>query len=389
MEADQEKQSIRRLDQLKTLLKHILPEDPFFFESSRYPLNPGCYLMKDHNGVVIYVGKAKNLRDRLSSYFHSQHREPRIAQMVRRVRMIEVILVNNEWESLVLENNLIKHYQPYFNARLKSIDSGYSYIIQTTEEFPRLLPYMRNGYSKELDQIQGKSIEKRYGPYLNRRFRDILLEFVVDYFGIRTCTMLPQRACLRYDINRCTGACAGLVTAERYAARLEEAAVYLSYQKADMVDFTLGEMKRRMQAHANRLEFESAQRIRDQIHAMENIRVKQIVERDLAHDQDIVCFGEQAVLVMRLHKGAVVRLDGYKQEPSVGSEEAFLLQQYQQKSPQEIIVNTEHDLSYVERAIHAKSGNLVKIMRVETEEAADLMELCQLNLNYRLKNQLA
>jgi excinuclease ABC subunit C len=389
MEADQEKQSIRRLDQLKTLLTHILPEDPFFFESSRYPLNPGCYLMKDQNGVVIYVGKAKNLRDRLSSYFHSQHREPRIAQMVRRVRMIEVILVNNEWESLVLENNLIKHYQPYFNARLKSIDSGYSYIIQTTEEFPRLLPYMRNGYSKELDQIQGKSIEKRYGPYLNRRFRDILLEFVVDYFGIRTCTMLPQRACLRYDIDRCTGACAGLVTAERYAARLEEAAVYLSYQKADMVDFTLGEMKRRMQAHANRLEFESAQRIRDQIHAMENIRVKQIVERDLAHDQDIVCFGEQAVLVMRLHKGAVVRLDGYKQEPSVGSEEAFLLQQYQQKSPQEIIVNTEHDLSYVERAIHAKSGNLVKIMRVETEEAADLMELCQLNLNYRLKNQLA
>jgi excinuclease ABC subunit C len=389
MEVDHPARSTQRLNEVRALIKRFLPEDPFFFDSSRYPLSPGCYLMKDRRGTVVYVGKAKNLRDRLCSYFHSQHKDGRIARMVQRVRSIEVILVNNEWESLVLENNLIKHYKPHYNARLVSDDSGYSYIIQTTEKYPRLLPYTRNGYNKEIERIQGDAIEKRFGPFLSRRFRDILLEFVVDYFGFRTCSPLPKRVCLRHEIKRCCGACANLVSPEAYSARLAEAAVFLSYEKAVMVDFALGEMKRRMLAHAARLEFESAQRIRDQIEAMERIRVKQIVERHLPYDQDVIYFGEGSLLLMRLQKGAVLKLSEYEVKRSERAREAFLIRHYKKNSPQEIVVNLEMDLERAARSISAKNGYPVNILRAVTEDASDLMALCKMNLEYRQGNQRA
>jgi excinuclease ABC subunit C len=392
MDISRPDQSKQRLAAVKSLLQRILPEDAFFFDSSRYPITPGCYLMKDRRGVVIYIGKAKNLRDRLSSYFQARQRDPKIERMVRRVSAVEVILVNNEWESLVLENNLIKFYKPHFNARLKADDSGYFYIIQTAEKYPRLLPYMRNGYSKEIERIQGKAIEKRYGPYLSRRFRDILLEFVVDHHGIRTCSNLPRQACLRYEIRRCSGACELLISLEQYSTRLQEAAVFLSYDKVDVVEHTLSAMKQRMKAHAERLEFESAHRIYEKIEAIEKLRVKQIVERDLPYDQDVVCFDRGCALVMHLLKGAVLWFSMHHLAPSIPAnlaQQQFLLQHYGHGGPQELIVNMEEYPPVFARTLNQKRQYPVRILRPDTEETANLMELCKRNLIYRLEDHPA
>jgi excinuclease ABC subunit C len=388
LEMELNRDRTKRFDEIKARIARILPEDGYFFDAAHYPSNPGCYLMKDRRGTVIYVGKAKNLRDRLSSYFQSRHKDSKIERMVRRVRAVEVILVNNEWESLVLENNLIKLYKPRYNARLKADDSGYFYIIQTTEKYPRLLPYMRNGYNKDIERIPGKAIEKRYGPYLNRRFRDLLLEFIVDHFGFRTCAPLPRKLCLRFEIQRCCGACVGLITPEQYHARLAEAAVFLSYGKADIVDHTLMEMKRRMKEHAARLEFESAQRVYDKIEAMEKLRVKQIVERDLSYDQDVVYFEQRSALVMNIHNGVVLKLTWFDLDPTADlniAREFFLRNQYLNTSPQEIIVNLEQDQAGLQMMMNHNKRNPVRIMRPDSEESVDLMKLCKLNFDYRMQ----
>jgi excinuclease ABC subunit C len=376
----------KRVADVKAYWKRILPEDAFFFDSGLYPTNPGCYLMKDRRGTVIYVGKAKNLRDRLGSYFQSRHKDPKIVRMVQRVRSIEVILVNNELESLVLENNLIKLHKPHYNARLKDDDSGYYYIVQTTEVFPRLLPYTRNGYSKEIERIRGNAIERRFGPYLNRRFRDLLLEFVVDHFGFRTCAPLQKQSCLRHEIQRCCGVCIGWVSSEEYTARLEEAAVFLSYEKADIFEHTMQEMKRRMQAHADRLEFECAQRVYQKVEAMEKLRVKQIVECDLAYDQDVIWFGESSALVMRLVKGAVMRLDWHSLNISSGFnsvQEEFIRRWYCIKCPAEIIVNCNMSSPDVEEYLSSKNGYTVRITGARTVKYQELLDLCRLNYEYR------
>jgi len=382
----------QRLGGISAMISHILPDDAFFFDSYQYPVAPGCYLMKDRRGTVIYVGKAKNLRNRLASYFQARRREQKIERMVRRIRSVEVILVNNEWESLVLENNLIKFYQPYYNARLKADYSGYFYIVQTAEKYPRLLPYMRNGYNKEIERIPGSAIEQRYGPYFSRRFRDLLLEFVIDHFGIRTCIHLPKKVCLRYEIRRCCGICAGMLSAQAYHERLAEASVFLSYDRADIVEHTLSEMKRRMQAHANRLEFESAKRIYEKIEAMERLRVKQIVERHLPFDQDVICFAHGSVLVMHIQKGAVLSLSYYQLDmslPDARAAETFLIQQYHHIAPQEIIVNLAIELSGLEKDLHLHGKNPTQIRQPDSEEETDLMALCKLNLDYRLVSCLA
>jgi excinuclease ABC subunit C len=388
MEQNTIERSKQRIEQVKEQLRRILPEDAFFFDSARFPGQPGCYLMKNRRGTVIYVGKAKNLRERLSSYFHSHQRDARTAQMVRRVRDIEIILVNSEFESLVLENNLIKFYKPHYNARLIANNSGYFYIIQTTEKYPRLLPYMRSAYSKEIERIGGNAVDKRYGPYLSRRFRDLLLEFVIDHFGIRTCSVLPRKVCLRYEIQRCCGACAGLVTNAQYLERLADAAVFLSYEKADMVEHTLDMMRQHMQAHAERLEYEAAQRIYDRIQAIEKLRLKQIVERNLTFDQDVLYFGEQAVLVMQLRKGAVLQFNWHRLEGDMEPErrrEVFLLRHYRQKSPHELIVNAGEFWIDIEQILSEKNKKPVRIVKAGTEEDIDLMKLCQLNYDYRAK----
>ena len=178
---------------------------PFSFDAKRYPTAPGCYLMKDGAGRILYIGKAKSLRHRLSSYFRTTLRERRTRQLVSRIAEIEVILVHSEIEALVLENNLIKQHQPRYNRLLRAEDSGYTYIVLTDEPYPRFAPFRK--FRPNL--VLGDEAEaRRFGPYLSSHYRDILLEYVNAAFQLRTCQPLGARLCLRFHMHKCSGICA-------------------------------------------------------------------------------------------------------------------------------------------------------------------------------------
>ncbi len=358
----------------------------FLFESNRYPTAPGCYLMKDQRGEIIYVGKAISLRDRLSSYFHSCQRDEHVARLVSRVADIEVILVTNERESLVLESNLIKRYKPRFNRRLVGDNDGYAYIILTNETYPRLIGYRKASSSVGLQIMQEGLVRRRFGPFINARFRDVLLEYVVDMYGLRTCDSFPARPCLRWDIHRCSGPCERHVTPEAYEQMVEQAAAFLTRQPGDGTQALIAEMKQRMQEHAGRLQFELAGRIRDQAAALESTLEKQSVERDRPYDQDVLGFGERHVLVMEVKRGALLgarllELDAHRARAAAC--ESFLHERYPswkaQAWPQLVVDGL--DPVVMERA---RSRGL-QIAPPACSDEQDLMAICALNYAYRAK----
>jgi excinuclease ABC subunit C len=353
------------------------------FDPKRYPQKPGCYLMKDAEGHVLYVGKSKNLRRRLSSYFGRGKKGWRTRRLVARVAEIEVIIVNNEVESLVLENNLVKHHQPRFNRMLMGDATGYPYIVLTDEEFPRFFPYKVGRVNRELEGAQVAGMAKRFGPYVSSRFRDTLLEYVNDTFRIRTCQSIPDRACLRYHIARCSGICERKVSADAYAQAVEQAVTLLSRQHTDLIR----QMKIQMTLYAERLEFERAGRIKKHLEALEITLEKQIVERDVALDQDVIYFGERKAQVMKIKRGAVLRLRLFHLDLTTDYAQAcerFILSHYRQDSPDELIVSELRDPQRVERLFSAAYQRSISVRLARNGVDRELMQLCKRNYTYRI-----
>jgi excinuclease ABC subunit C len=354
----------------------------FGFDAKHYPQRPGCYLMKDAQGYILYVGKSKNLRRRLSSYFGSRKKGWRTRRLVARVAEIEVIIVNNEVESLVLENNLVKHHQPRFNRMLMGDATGYPYIVLTEEEYPRFFAYKVGRVNRELEGAQVSAIALRFGPYVSSRFRDTLLDYVNDTFRIRTCLTMPDRACLRYHIARCDGICERKVSADAYAEAVEQAVTFLSRQHTDLIR----QMKNQMTAYAERLDFERASRIKKQLEALEVTLEKQIVERDVDIDQDVIYFGERKALVMHIKRGAVLGLELLDLDLTTDYTEAcerFILSHYRQDSPDGLIVSELRDPRRVEQLFTAACQRSISVRLANSGVDGELMQLCKQNYAYR------
>ncbi len=355
----------------------------FSFDPKQYPTNPGCYLMHDSKGKVIYVGKAKNLRRRLASYFQPRRKHRRTERLVERIASIEVILVNNETEALVLENNLIKLHKPRYNRMLVPDDTGYVYIVQTREALPRFLPWKEYWVNKALDRVQGEPIEKRFGPYPSRMYGDMLLEFVCDNFQLRTCDVLPKRACLLYHLHRCSGPCEGFVSVEEYAGNVSRAVEFLSHPQAELI----ARMKQVMAQCAERLEFERANRIKEQVHALETMLERQIVERHVQHDQDVIYFGPSHALVMHCESGKLLRVDLFPLQINGKSEctpDAFLVTHFQKKCPAELIVNQLTNAQQVAEGLRTTNGHHVDVTIPVNGEAFELVRLAEMNYAYRV-----
>jgi len=351
----------------------------FDFDPQRYPTQPGCYLMKDASGDVIYVGKGKNLRRRLSSYFQARRKSRRTRRLVARIGDIQVILANNETESLILENNLIKRYQPRYNRMLVKQDSGYSYIALTDEPFPRFVPYRKHRVNKELEGTQAR---RRFGPYVSRRFRDVLLEFLIDTFKTRTCRHMPAKACLSYQIEKCSGICQQKVSAEAYADAVERGIVFLSRRHTQLIR----QMKVRMRDCAERLEFERAQRIKNQVEALESALERQIVERDVPHDQDVIFFGERAALVTHIKRGTVQGLSWLDLDLTsehAAACEQFLIHHYARECPEELIVNQLRNPAQVALTLTESNQRRIAVTLPIQGTQRGLLRFCELNYNYR------
>lgn len=243
------------------------------------PNQPGCYLMKNDQEKVIYVGKAINLRHRVRSYFHaSAGKNPRTSHLVNNIRDIEWIIVGSELEALILEMNLIKEYQPFYNVQLKD-DKRYPYIkIHWSDPYPKVT------VTRKVD----KDGSRYYGPYINVWAINQTLDLLRRIFPYLTCnrtiTGEDQRACLYYDIQLCTAPCIGRINQEEYRKMIKELGAFLNGRTESIVSKLEAEMK---QASSN-MKYERAAQIRDQLDAIQKIVEKQRIISTKFTDSDVI-----------------------------------------------------------------------------------------------------
>lgn len=259
------------------------------------PESPGVYQHIDSEGKVIYVGKARNLQRRVSSYFsHYDDKSAKIKMLVRSVCDIRVTVVATEVDALLLENSLIKRYQPRYNSMLKD-DKSYPYLCITDEEYPRLLYTRRHN-------IRGQY----YGPYPNGRILRELQDIIRQLFTYRTCNVMGNRPCMKYQIGLCGAPCAGKQSKEEYQATFESIKRLL---KGDFGDI-LNEMKQQMYAAAEKLQFEKAEAIKGKIRLLEEYQGRSTVVDTNVKDVDVVSIVSDEryayVNFMRIKHGAII-----------------------------------------------------------------------------------
>ncbi len=246
---------------------------------SSIPDQPGCYLMKDRDGVIIYIGKAVNLRSRVRSYFHSSaQKNPRTSQLVSRIQDIEWIIVGSELEALILEMNLIKEHQPHFNVQLKD-DKRYPFIkIHWADDFPRVT----------VTRKVTRDGSRYYGPYVNvwavNQTLDVLRKIFPYLTCSRTITGEDQRACLYYDIGLCTAPCLGLIGKEEYRAMISELGAFLNGRTEKIV----ARLEEEMDRASSELNYERAAQIRDQLNAIQRIVEEQRIVSTRFQDSDVI-----------------------------------------------------------------------------------------------------
>ena len=269
------------------------------------PHKPGVYQHIDKDGKILYIGKAKNLKKRVSSYFTKTVTSARISVMVRKVADIRTIITDSEGDALLLENNLIKEHQPRYNINLKD-DKSYPYITIRNERFPRIYG-LRN-------LIRDGS--EYYGPYPNVKAMKAVLELIKQMYPTRTCKYVLSeeniekgkfKTCLEYHIGNCKGPCEDLQSEEDYNADIDAARKIIKGQ--------LGEVKRhlkeRMNEHAERLEFELAQRYKEKLDALETYASKSTVVSFSLTNIDVFSVSTDAefgyVNYLKIVEGAIVR----------------------------------------------------------------------------------
>lgn len=260
------------------------------------PENPGVYQHLDATGKVIYVGKARNLQRRVSSYFsHYDDKSPKIKMLVRNIYDIRVTVVATEVDALLLENSLIKRYQPRYNSMLKD-DKTYPYLCITDEEYPRLLYTRRRN-------LRGQY----FGPYPNGRILRELQDIIRQLFQYRTCDTMGKRPCMKHQIGLCGAPCAGLQSKEDYHATIENIRRILKGDFGEIEE----QMKDRMYALADELRFEEAEALKRKIHLLAEYQSRSTVVDTNVRDVDVVSIlGDDPayayVNFLRIKNGAII-----------------------------------------------------------------------------------
>lgn len=371
------------------------------------PHKPGIYLMKDADGVILYVGKAISLYNRVRSYFQeSTDLSPKNRHMVARIDDIEYVVVKNEVEALVLESNYIKQYRPKYNVLLRD-DKSYPYIkVALTEDFPRV--YRVRSFHRDGNRY--------FGPYTNSNAVDATLDLLNKLFAFRTCRydasawaapaegepppgwkqkLLP-RPCTQYYIHRCIAPCVAYASREEYDAVIKQVILFLE-GKHDEVVKTL---QTQMEAAAENLNFEEAARLRDRIRAVEQILEKQrAIHTEGQDDQDVMAFAssedETCAMVFFFRGGKLIGREFFilqgTRDSSPGEIMTSFLQQFYESAPhipQEVITEAEpDDRDMIQAWLREKRERAVTISTPKRGEKLRLIEMVRQNAQEVLEQQ--
>jgi excinuclease ABC subunit C len=344
------------------------------------PSRPGVYLMRDGAGKVIYVGKAKDLRARVRSYFNRNDGRSQIEFLVRRVEDLETLVTSNDKEALILENNLIKQYKPRYNIRLKDDKSYLSIKVTTKDAWPRIFTTRKIV----------KDGSRYFGPFSSAVAARETVDIIEKHFLLRNCTdhnfKNRSRPCLQYEIKRCLAPCVLSVDPEEYRLQVRQASLFIEGRQHEL----LAELRQRMVAKAEAMEFESAAKIRDQIQAVEKTLEKQRMVSHWGADQDI--FGlyreggyiEAQVLFVR--QGKLTGTQAYALEDLDFSDEeimgSLLTQFYQGQRfmPDEILLPVElEDRDTRVEYLSERKGKNVSIHVPQKGDKRKLVEMARQN----------
>ena len=343
------------------------------------PTLPGVYRMIDAAGAVLYVGKAKDLKKRVSSYFQKSDQSPRIQLMLRSVDRIDTTVTRTEAEALLLENNLIKGLKPRFNILFRD-DKSYPYLLLTGHRFPRLA-YFR-GTPKKADQA--------FGPYPNSYAVRESIQLLQKVFQLRTCedTVFANRSrpCLLHQIKRCTAPCVNLVTPDAYARDVAAAAQLLKGEASALTEALTAQMN----AAAEALDFETAAFLRDRLRMLATVREKQFVDTTGGEaDADVVAVAEAggviAVNLTMIRGGRHLGDRSFFPQHGEGATlaealEAFLLQHYlDHPVPARIFVSEAIETDALEALLTEQAGRKVVVQHRATGERRVWIAMAQAN----------
>lgn len=354
----------------------------------KLPDNPGVYIMKDSKGEIIYIGKAVSLKNRVRQYFqNSKNHSPKVRAMVSHISEFEYIITDSELEALILECNLIKKNKPRYNILLKD-DKHYPYIkVTINEEYPRVM----------VTRKHVKDGAKYFGPYTDVSAVRETIGIIKKLFKIRDCKKTVaygktiDRPCLNYHINRCLAPCQGNVDKEVYMEIIKNIMLFLSGKHEELVK----ELKERMTKASERLDFERAAEIRDEILSIEKISEKQKIISSALDDEDVIAYTKgddgTCIEVFFIRGGKLLGRENFYFDVDDVEEEIlsqFIMQFYSDRDfiPRDIILQNEiSEISIIESYLSDKKGSKVHIKVPKRGDKVKLLEMAKKNAEAALE----
>ena len=354
------------------------------------PELPGCYIYHDNKDEIIYVGKAKNLKRRVHSYFNKKHDNPKTIILVSQIEKLEYIITDSEAESLILESHLIKKYKPKYNILLKD-DKNFPYFLITDEDYPRIIVVRK----KNLNSEKGKY----FGPYTDARAMYSTLDYLKKLFPLKQCKTpkFKNRPCLYYHIGRCLAPCQNLVTSDEYKKLVSQVELFLSGRQTEL----LSKLKEQMQVYSDNEQFEKAAKLRDSYMDLEKTLERQkVVYENTKLNQDVISVSVEkgifAIVILLIREGRLtdkrdfVYFDIEADLPEFF--ETFFREYYgnlKSEFPDKITSTHLEEIgnkTLYEQWLKILSNKNIKVTYAKTKNDKELSQLAQKNSDDVLKN---
>lgn len=358
------------------------------------PKLPGCYQYFDNTGEIIYIGKAKNLYNRVNSYFMGDKKDsPKLQVMVPQIERVECIVVNSEIEALILENELIKKHKPKYNILLKD-DKKFPYFLITKEDYPRILVVRKSNRN----QLKGKY----YGPYTDSRAMHATLEVINKIFPIKKCNhpKYKSRPCLYYDIGQCCAPCQKKITSDEYKNIIKNAELFLSGKRKELIKT----LKKEMDKASSKMDFERALLYRNSIADIEKTLEKQSVVFEsqkanydyigIANSSNLIC-----ISILQIRQGRLINKKDFSFSQILDDSEnldeiiqstirEYYIMLNDEELPSKIILSDVfEEVETYKKWLSLRLNNEVNIIKATKKADKEILSLAQKNANYNLEQQ--